>query len=112
MERQNSRRESLPVNVLVSRQSFSMLESWVVRIARGHACNCTLTTEYKFAGSSLRISSIPPAASALFLGTDTITVGNWLGAYGADGYNIIHDAVNYPSYAMVGEKRDEVHSQN
>ena len=28
----------------------------------------------------------PPANSAVFLGTDTTTLGNWVGFYGADGY--------------------------
>jgi RHS repeat-associated protein len=45
----------------------------------------------------------PPIAKCLFIGTDTTTQGNWQGAYGADGYNIIEDAVSYPSYATVSE---------
>jgi len=32
---------------------------------------------------------------------DTVTQGNWKGVYGADGYNIISDAVAYPSYVTV-----------
>ena len=51
--------------------------------------------------SGLFFDSAP--ARCLFLGTDTTTVGNWKGVYGADGYNIIHDTVSYPSYATVSE---------
>jgi subtilisin family serine protease len=40
--------------------------------------------------------------SAVFLGSDTTTQGNWRGVYGGDGFNIINDTVSYPSYASVG----------
>jgi hypothetical protein len=43
----------------------------------------------------------PAPALCLFLGSDTTTQGNWKGVYGADGYNIIYDVVDYPSYASV-----------
>ena len=33
----------------------------------------------------------PPPATCLFLGEDTSTQGNWIGVYGADGYNVIHN---------------------
>src|SRR5262249_30692427 len=40
--------------------------------------------------------------SASFVGTDTTTQGSWQGPYGAQGYNVIGDAVNYPAYAQIG----------
>ena len=40
-------------------------------------------------------------SSATFVSTDTTTQGNWLGAYGADGYHVINHAVSYPAYATV-----------
>ena len=42
-----------------------------------------------------------PGTTATFLNTDTTTLGNWKGVYGSDGYNVIGDGVNYPSYASV-----------
>jgi RHS repeat-associated protein len=41
------------------------------------------------------------ANSATFVTTDTATQGNWKGVYGADGYNVVNDATNYPAYATV-----------
>jgi len=43
----------------------------------------------------------PLNASATFVGEDNSPQGNWKGVYGADGYNIINDAQNYPAYAQV-----------
>ncbi|HYW41362.1 MAG TPA: S8 family serine peptidase [Bryobacteraceae bacterium] len=43
----------------------------------------------------------PPTGAASYVKTDTTTAGNWKGAYGADGYNVINDTVNYPSYVTV-----------
>jgi len=47
------------------------------------------------------VSEQPPSTSAVFLGKDTATQGNWGGAYSVDGHNIINHSVNYPSYATV-----------
>ena len=33
--------------------------------------------------------------------SDTTTEGNWVGAYGADGYNVIGGTTSYPSYVQV-----------
>jgi hypothetical protein len=41
----------------------------------------------------------PPQAT--FVKTDTSTEGNWIGVYGAQGYNIIGSGSSYPSYAIV-----------
>jgi hypothetical protein len=53
------------------------------------------------ATSSVATLTVAPATSVAAVQTDTTTVGNWKGVYGADGYNIINDTVNYPSYATV-----------
>ena len=42
-----------------------------------------------------------PNTSASFVTTDTTTQGTWKGTYGSDGYNVIANAVSYPSYAVV-----------
>ena len=36
-----------------------------------------------------------------FVGTDTATQGNWKSVYGADGYLIVNDATETPSYATI-----------
>jgi hypothetical protein len=41
------------------------------------------------------------SASATFIKSDTATEGNWMGVYGSKGYNVIGNAVSYPSYANV-----------
>jgi hypothetical protein len=40
-------------------------------------------------------------ATASYLGSDTTTLGNWTGKYGADGQVIPNDLTNVPSYASV-----------
>src|SRR5439155_776025 len=41
------------------------------------------------------------SGSASFVKSDPATQGNWVGTYGADGYNVINYATSYPSYASV-----------
>jgi hypothetical protein len=41
----------------------------------------------------------PPAATATFVGLDSITLGSWRNAYGGDGYNVVGDTASNPSYA-------------
>ncbi|OLE51636.1 MAG: hypothetical protein AUG51_22035 [Acidobacteria bacterium 13_1_20CM_3_53_8] len=53
--------------------------------------------------------------SATFVQSDTTTKGSWKGVYGIDGYNVINDSVNYPSYAQVsatGQSSDAVWAQS
>jgi hypothetical protein len=59
--------------------------------------------EYIYAGGRLVATEEPnsTAASATFIKIDTTTQGGWKGKYGAEGYNIINDAVSYPAYAQV-----------
>jgi hypothetical protein len=55
-------------------------------------------------GGQLDFRTIPglsqPNGGATFVTTDATTQGNWQGVYGADGYHVIDDTVNYPSYAQ------------
>jgi hypothetical protein len=39
--------------------------------------------------------------TATFVKTDATTSGSWKGVYGADGFNVINDTTNYPSYVTV-----------
>ncbi len=55
-------------------------------------------TVYAINNATLFAVGGPSAAS---VGTDTTTQGNWIGAYGSQGYNVIGDTPNYPSYATV-----------
>jgi hypothetical protein len=43
----------------------------------------------------------PSSTTAQFVKTDTTTQGNWTSSYGADGYNVLGDAVAYPAYAVL-----------
>ena len=43
----------------------------------------------------------PDVASATLLKQDAATQGNWIGAYGSQGYNIIGNATSYPGFATV-----------
>jgi predicted outer membrane repeat protein len=61
----------------------------------------TDTTDYTSANGSATIDVTPASSSATFLKRDTTTEGNWIGAYGADGYEVIANATKLPSYATV-----------
>lgn len=47
------------------------------------------------------VSTAPTTNSASFVKSDSTTQGNWQAAYGSDGYNVISDSVQYPSYVNV-----------
>jgi hypothetical protein len=51
-------------------------------------------------GCELAIAPPPSGASATFIKTDITTAGSWKGVYGAEGFNIIGDTVNNPSYVV------------
>jgi RHS repeat-associated protein len=40
-------------------------------------------------------------ATATFVRTDTTTQGNWKGAYGSNGYQVVNDSTSFPAYASV-----------
>jgi len=47
------------------------------------------------------VSTTPAKNSASFVKTDSSTQGGWQSVYGSDGYNVISDSVQYPSYVNV-----------
>jgi len=49
-------------------------------------------------------SAATAAGSASYIETDGTTQGSWVGVYGADGYNVVNDVANYPSYATVAAR--------
>jgi PKD repeat protein len=54
--------------------------------------------------------SATSGTTAGFVQTNTTTQGNWIGVYGAAGYNVIGDAANYPSYAIVTASGQSSHT--
>jgi hypothetical protein len=58
-------------------------------------------TVYAIGNATLSAVGGAPYISASFVGKDTTTQGNWIGVYGSQGYNVINNAVSYPSYATV-----------
>ena len=55
-------------------------------------------------GSAPRVPPAPaatPGNTASFVNTDTATQGNWKNLFGSDGYNVIQDSTQYPSYVGV-----------
>jgi len=52
-------------------------------------------------GLSNEAFAIPGGTGASFVTTDNTPSGNWMGVYGANGYNVINDTSSYPSYATV-----------
>jgi hypothetical protein len=58
----------------------------------------------KIAGPNAELSGIflnQPATLASFIASDTTTQGNWIGAYGLQGYDVIGSSASIPSYATV-----------
>src|SRR5262249_45004693 len=50
---------------------------------------------------TFNITSGGGGPSAMFVSIDTTTQGSWQGVYGFDGYNVINDAITYPTYAQL-----------
>ena len=53
------------------------------------------------AGSVSAVAPVLTGDAASFLRVDTTALGSWKGVYGNDGYNILGDTANYPSYVQV-----------
>ena len=53
------------------------------------------------ATASTSVSVVPAVASASHFMLDHSTEGNWVGSYGAQGYDVIGDAASLPGYATV-----------
>jgi hypothetical protein len=58
-------------------------------------------TVYAIGNAELEAVGGPAYNKASFVGKDSITQGTWIGAYGAQGYNVIGTTLVYPSYATV-----------
>ena len=43
----------------------------------------------------------PPTSASAYVAKDSATQGNWIGAYGSQGYNIVGGATSYPAHAAV-----------
>ena len=54
-----------------------------------------------FSGTATVTLTVAPPAQATLIRSDTTTEGNWMGTYGAQGYDVIDGASNLPSYATV-----------
>ena len=78
-------------------QSFSLPTTAVSTVT-----TATITASYASTSASTPLTLRPPSTAAVsFVQTDTTTEGSWKGVYGADGFNVIADSVNYPAYVSV-----------
>ena len=78
--------------------------SWANAPAGQHSLTAVARDDENAATTSSPVAiivAVASQASAVFFGLDTSTQGNWVGKYGDHGYNVIEDAVSYPSYALV-----------
>lgn len=79
--------------------------TWLDVAAGTYDVTAVATDDEGLTGTSAtaRIQVTPPVAStsAGFVRADTVTQGNWIGAFGADGYAVLGDTTAYPSYATV-----------
>ncbi len=88
-------------NVLDSRSLTDMSGGvWVVWNLSGHVqLRLTGTAGPNAVLNGLFFStSASPTATAQFIKLDSTTQGTWKGVYGADGYNVINNAISYPAY--------------
>ena len=59
--------------------------------------------DFAITTATVVVNVVAPVANppATFLGQDTGTVGNWIGAYGTQGYEVIGNGTSLPPYATV-----------
>jgi hypothetical protein len=98
----NSRSERIDV---LNAQTGAVLDSRIVSsFSGGQYLVWSLNGHVQFRFTVLQ--GVNAVLSGLLFGrtsalVDTTTQGNWLGWYGADGYNVIGDSAIYPAYAQV-----------
>jgi len=81
----------------------------VTGLSNGTSYTCTVTASNAegVSAPSAASNSVTPSSAgnttgtAAFVDLDTTTQGNWQGAYGSNGYNVINGTVAYPSYVTV-----------
>jgi hypothetical protein len=81
----------------------------VTGLSNGTSYTCTVTASNAMGVSapSAASNSVTPSSAGNTTGTatfttlDTTTEGNWQGAYGSNGYNVINGTVAYPSFVTV-----------
>jgi hypothetical protein len=72
-----------------------------------NAITAVYSGDQNFASGTSRVfDEIVAQSVASFVKTDTSTEGSWQGVYGSQGYNVIDNAVSYPSYAQVSTTRN------
>ena len=67
-----------------------------------------IITITKLAGPNAVVNGVfadPVATTAAFVKDDTTTQGNWIGAYGSQGYDIVSGPTSLPSYAVLDDQR-------
>lgn len=60
-----------------------------------------MSANYTIIPGVVPTNTVNPAPKVAFVKTDSNTLGNWKGIYGAEGYNISGNSNHYPSYAQV-----------
>ena len=81
----------------------------VTGLSNGTSYTCTVTASNAegVSASSAASNSVTPSSTgtttgtATFVDLDTTTQGDWQGAYGSSGYNVINGTVAYPSFVTV-----------
>jgi uncharacterized protein (TIGR03790 family) len=62
-----------------------------IRVARVEGANAVVSGVFLDGAAAA-----PSGATAMFAGSDTVTQGSWLGAYGASGYSLVGDSSSLP----------------
>ena len=91
---------TLPGNVTVSPELQGTFKFVATFASVGtQTISATDTATSAITGTSA--TSVINSPTAVFIKQDTTTEGNWIGAYGAQGYNVINNAASIPSYATI-----------
>src|SRR5262249_41785350 len=93
---------NLTIGSLATSQTFNVATMTVTTPAA-----VILTASYNGSSAVSPFITVNPSSqtsatgAATFLNADLTTQGSWKGVYGGDGFAIIGDTVNYPSYVNV-----------
>jgi hypothetical protein len=94
--------DGAPLNTdMVSPFAFN----WTTATAGPHTLTAIATDNggLPTTSASVVISVTAPGGgtSAVFAGLDSATHGDWIGAYGGTGYNVVNDTASLPAYATI-----------